>query len=53
MGNKRLFEFIECLSFLIYFIILFRKSGSVGAGIFGATMIFYYLVYVVKYHNYC
>ena len=47
MGNKRLFEFIECLSFLIYFIILFRKSGAVGAGIFGAAMIFYYFVYVI------
>ena len=47
MGNKRLYDFIEFVSFLVFFIILFRKAGATGTGIFSAAMIFYYLIYIV------
>lgn len=47
MNNKRLFEFIDCLSVISFFIIFFRKAGATGAGIFAAAMFFYYILYVI------
>ncbi|MBR3635296.1 MAG: hypothetical protein IKN47_03790 [Lachnospiraceae bacterium] len=47
MNNKRLFEFIDCLSVISFFIIFFRKAGATGAGIFAAAIFFYYILYVI------
>ena len=47
MNNKRLFEFIDSLSFILFFIIVYKKIGSVGAGILGASMLLYYLIFIL------
>ncbi|MCR4749578.1 MAG: hypothetical protein K5877_07320 [Lachnospiraceae bacterium] len=47
MNNKRLLDFFGYLSFLIYFIIVFIKTGMIGGGLLGLTLLLYYVIYIV------
>ena len=47
MNNKRLFELIDCFSFLIFFLIVFMKGGATGAGILAASMMLYFVIYII------
>ena len=53
MNNKRLFEFIDSLSFILFFIIVYKKIGSIGAGILGASMLLYYLIFIMFIDGVC